>query len=168
MSWNKRYHSTGYDLACDNYDKAPIILSGKEYPKTDNMKKVYISELSRTRETAERLFQKNDFVQTALLNEVPLKSYKDSNKMYPLWLWNFAGRLQWFLQNSRQPESKKETADRAKKLIKMLETRQEDCYLITHGFYMRVLIKELRKQGYQMEKNNLFKISNLDMITAAK
>ena len=49
----------------------------------------------------------------------------------------------------------------------MLEEEQEDCYLITHVFYMRVLIKELKRSRY-LVKNGLAIISNLDMIVAEK
>ena len=168
MLWDKKYNSTTYDLACNKYDECPTVLPSKRYPKIDDTKAIYISELSRTYETACRLFKKRNFSKTALLNEVPLKSFKDTNKMYPLWLWNFMGRLQWFLQNDRQAESKTETIMRAKRMIKLLEGRQEDCYLITHGFYMRVFIKELKKRGYIIKNNHFFGISNLDMIVAIK
>ena len=168
MLWDKKYNSTTYDLACNKYDKCPTVVSSKRHSKIDNTKTVYISELSRTYETACRLFKKRNFVKSELLNEVPLKSFKDTNKMYPLWLWNFMGRLQWFLQNDRQSESRTETIVRAKRLIKLLEEQQEDCYLITHGFYMRVLIKELKKRGYTIKSNNFLGISNLDMIAAIK
>lgn len=150
MKWEKKYNSTTYDLACNKYNECPIVPPGNEYSKIDDAKKVYISELSRTYETACRLFKKNDFLKTVLLNEVPLKSFKDTNKMYPLWLWNVLGRLQWFLQSNRQTESKKKTIIRAKKMIELLEENQEDCYLITHGFFMRVFIKELKKTAVAM------------------
>lgn len=133
MSWDKKYNSAAYDLACNKYDECPIVLPSREYTKIDDSKTVYISELSRTYETACRLFNKSDFFKTALLNEVPLRSFKETNKMYPLWIWNFVGRFQWFLQSNRQEESKKETIIRAKKMIDLLEERQEDCYLITHS-----------------------------------
>lgn len=166
MLWDRKYNSATYDLACDKYNRCPIIFSSKEYFKADNSKTVYISELSRTYETACRIFQKTDFHKTAFLNEVPLKSFRDTDKMYPLWLWNFAGRLQWLLQSGRQVENKKDTVIRARKMIKLLEKYQQDCYLITHGFYMRTLIRELKKQGYKIRKRNIFGISNLDMIVA--
>lgn len=168
MSWDKKYNSTTYDLACKKYDECPIVLPGKEYPKLDNIKTVYISKLPRTYETACRLFKKRNFFKTALLNEVPLKSFTDTNKMYPLWLWNFMGRFQWFLENDRQAESKTETIMRAKRMIKLLEDHQEDCYLITHGFYMRIFIGELKKRGYKIKNTRFFGISNLDMIVAIR
>ena len=168
MSWDKKYNSATYDLACKKYDECPIVLPSKEYPKIDNTKMVYISKLSRTYETACRLFKKRNFFKTALLNEVPLKSFKDTNRMYPLWLWNFMGRFQWFLYNDRQAESKTETIMRAKRMIKLLEDHQEDCYLITHGFYMRIFIRELKKQGYKIKNPHFLRISYLDMIVAIK
>lgn len=168
MTWEKKYNSVTYDLACNKYDESPIVLSDKEYSKKDDAKTVYISELSRTYETACRLFSKEVFIKTALLNEVPLKSFKDTNKMYPLWIWNFVGRVQWLLESNRQAESKKKTIIRAKEMIKLLEENQEDCYLVTHGFFMRVLIKELKKRGYTIRNNNFLGISNLDMIVAIK
>ena len=168
MSWDQKYNSATYDLACSKYDKCPIVLPRGGYPKVDDTKTVYVSELSRTYETACRLFEKSDFIKTALLNEVPLKSFKETNKMYPLWIWNFIGRVQWFIQSNRQEESKKGTITRAKGMIDLLEERQEDCYLITHGFYMKVFIKELKKQGYKIRNNHILGISNLGMIVAVK
>ena len=167
MFWEKKYNSATFDLACDQYDKCPIVLSGTINLKTDNAQRVYISEMSRTYETACKLFKKDDFVKTPLLNEVPLRSFKDTANFYPLWLWNFVGRLQWFLQSDRQVETKRDTVPRANRMIKMLEDRREDCSLITHGFYMRVLIRELKKHGYTV-KNRFGMISNLGMIIAEK
>ena len=168
MSWDKKYNATAYDLACNTYDKSPIILERKSSIKVDSAKPIYISELSRAYETACKIFDKTTFYKTALLNEVPLISFKDTNKTYPLWLWNIAGRMQWFWGNKRQPESKNETILRAKKMIKLLEKQGEDCYIITHGFYMRIFIIQLKKQGYKIRKPRLFGISNLGRIIAEK
>lgn len=171
MLWDKKYSSTAYDLACEHYNRCPIAFFDKGYAKLARAGKVYVSELSRTYETAGRLFDGTDFMKTSLLNEVPLRSFKDTERLYPLWVWNFIGRLQWFLGKSRQPESKEKTRIRARKMIKLLEKGQEDCYLVTHGFYMRVLISELRRCGYRIrgEKNfKSFGISNLDRVVAVK
>ena len=167
MIWDKSYNSTTYDVACKNYDKCGIV-SDKRDIKIDTDKTIYISKLSRTYETASKLFGKADFIKTALLNEVPLKSFKDTEKMYPLWIWNFLGRLQWFLQNERQDEVRRKTQVRAKEMVDLLEKKNEDCYIVSHGFYMRTLVKELKKQGYKIKRNRLFGISNLEQIVAIK
>lgn len=44
---------------------------------------------------------------------------------------------------------------------------QTDCILISHGFFMRTLIAELRRQGFCIGKNGL-SIANLVQITAEK
>lgn len=167
MIWNRKYNSITYDLACNKYDRCSIISRTKEVFEVDHTKTVYISELSRTYETACKLFGNKNFIKTGLLNEVPIKSFTDTKNMYPLWLWNLVGRFQWFLQNKRQPEGKKDTIIRAREMIGFLEENKEDCYMITHGFYMRTLVKELKKQGYKI-KGNIFGIANLDRIFAIK
>ena len=170
MSWRKKYNSVTFDQACAQYDKAPIISSREGCPIEKNDGEVYISELPRTYETANRLFDRQDFYKTALLNEVPLRSFKDTDREYPLWLWCFMGRLQWFLQNKRQPECRKESGGRAEELIRLLEKRGTDCCLVTHGFYLKTFIRELKKQGYRIRYNNfrarMLGISNLERIAA--
>ena len=171
MTWDRKYNSVAYDLACEHYDRCPIAFSDKKYEKIAGTEKVYVSGLSRTYETACRLFDGTDFVKTDMLNEVPLRSFKDTERSYPLWVWNFIGRFQWFLGKSRQPESREQTRIRAKGMIKLLEKRQEDCYLVTHGFYMRVLISELRRCGYRIRNENgirSFRISNLDRVVVVR
>ena len=168
MLWEKKYNSVTYDEACEEYDRCPILFSQTEFFRADDTQTVYISELSRTYETARRIFERTDFCKTALLNEVPLRSFKDTEKRYPLWLWNAAGRLQWLLKSRRQAETRKDTVFRARKTIKLLESHKQNCCLVTHGFYMRILIKELKKRGYKIKKSRHFGISNLDSIVAEK
>ncbi|MBD5476758.1 MAG: histidine phosphatase family protein [Lachnospiraceae bacterium] len=171
MTWDRKYNSVAYDLACEHYDRCPIAFPDKKYAKITGAKKVYVSGLSRTYETACRLFDGTDFVKTTMLNEVPLRSFKDTERSYPVWVWNFIGRFQWFLGKSRQPESREQTRIRVREMIRLLEKRQEDCYLVTHGFYMRVLISELRRCGYRIRREKIirsFGISNLDRVVAVK
>lgn len=168
MRWEKSYDSRSFDRACLEYDKKHIVFEGKENIQIGNREKIYISDLSRTYETACKLFEESNFVKTSLINEVPLKSFKDTSQKYPLWLWNFWGRVQWLLQNKRQPEGMADTAARAKKFIDTLEKDKEDCYVVTHGFFMRAFIKELKRKGYKIKQSKLFKISNLEKIIAEK
>lgn len=42
--------------------------------------RIYISELSRTRDTAEILFPDRDYIASELINEVPLRSSFDTKK----------------------------------------------------------------------------------------
>lgn len=167
MTWKKKYNSAAYDSACQKYDACPVIPASKAVLEEVCNKPVYISELSRTYETGCRLFGEIQFIRTPLLNEVTIRAFTDTKNRYPLWLWNFMGRCQWLLQNKRQAEGKADTVIRAREMIGLLEEKKEDCYIITHGFYMRTLIRQMKKQGYQI-KGSTVRISNLDRIYAVK
>lgn len=161
MQWQKSYNSEGFDSDCKKYDESHIFPIER---CTDDFQVIYISELMRTYETAKYLFGEKEFFKTNLLNEVPLKSFIDSRVKLPTWLWNLAGRLQWLFNSSRQLEIKKETIKRADSLILFLEERQDDCVLVTHGFFMRSLVGTFKKKGYKVIKKKGFGISNLDRI----
>lgn len=169
MQWNKKYSSAEFDRACRNYDTSPIKEISKEFKLKNkyNEAKIYISTLPRTKETAVKVFGENIFYKSELLNEVPLKSFIDTGSKLPLGIWNVMGRLQWFFNNSRQRETKQETEERAKKAILMLEENNEDCYVVTHGFYLKVLLKELEKEGFKIDKRRI-KLKNLEEVVAVK
>lgn len=168
MAWDKSYDSVSYDLACCAYDRCSIQARGRQLPDIDNTRVIYVSELSRTYETACRLFGKREFRKTSLINEVPLRSFTDTTRKYPLWFWNFMGRLQWLLQNERQAEGKKDTLLRAAKMTSLLEKRNEDCTVITHGFYMLSFIRVLKKRGYKIKRDSRFGMKNLERMVAVK
>lgn len=165
MRWKKWYTSKQFDEDCANYDDASIV--PVDVKADSSTATVYISTLKRSRETAEQLFGKKAFVETKLLNEVPLKSFCDCGIWLPLWIWNVGGRLQWLWQSKRQVEGQVATQKRAKKLIKKLLEENQDCVLISHGFFMRTLLKELKKQGFTVAKNKMG-FANLEKIIAIK
>ena len=166
MKWKKWYTSKQFDLDCSNYDLAPLIPFDNEIE--DNTRAdIYISALKRSRETAEQIFERKDFIENKLLNEVPLKSFCNCKFNLPLWIWNIAGRLQWLMQSKRQIEGKNETEKRADALIEELRQRNRDCILITHGFFMRTMIKELKQDGFTIDKSKL-SFANLERVIATK
>lgn len=167
FTWNKRYNSVDYDIACKEYDNSSLESIKKQILFNSN-EKIFISTLKRTHDTAKLLFGDNVFIRDNLFDEVPLKSFKDTDKSYPLWMWNIAGRMQWLTNNTRQIESRKETQERAEKAINIIESIDKDCYVITHGFYMITLIKVLKKQGYKIKRRHSLGINNLEEIRAEK
>lgn len=168
MIWGKKYTSMGYDSACEQYNISDIVPIAERLTNVNSNKIIYISELLRTYETACQLFIRTDFYKTNLFNEVPLKSYKDSTKSYPLFVWHIIGRLQWLFNNHRQLETREQTILRARKAIKLLEEKNKDCFVVTHGFYMKTLLNELKEKGYRIKKTKKFWVSNLDRIVAYK
>ena len=83
-----------------------------------NHQNIYISTLSRSKETAISIFGQIHLRQTGLIDEVPLRSAFDSKIRLPLWFWNFAGRIQWFFNIERQIEGRFNTKKTCKKFCK--------------------------------------------------
>lgn len=167
MEWSKSCTSNEFDLACEEYDKAGI----EEIPEaflSDYTEIIYVSPLSRTADTAKGLFRREKFAVLPTIIEVPLKSFMDTKAAYPLWVWNVIGRLQWLCNSKRQPEGRRATKERANKAIDFCEEKKENCILITHGFFMKTLLKELKKRGYDIKGDNNMMVKNLQMMVAER
>lgn len=168
MKWPKKCTSYDFDKACLEYDISNIE-EIKSFPPIENISgKIYVSPLSRSLNTAKRLFKRTDFFEFSEITEVPLKSFKDTNTSYPLWIWNVVGRIQWLFNNKRQIESRLSTQKRANKVIDICEAESTDCVLVTHGFFIKTLLKVLKSRGYSVKGNTHLKVKNLQIIVAEK
>ena len=85
----------------------------------------------------------------------------------PLLFWNISGRLQWLFNNHRQQECRKDTIYRAEQLVKVLLHNEENCAIITHGFFMHILSDSLKKNGFCISNVRL-QYSNGEYITAER
>ncbi len=132
-----------------------------------NLKRVYVSTLPRSRDTAIEIFGNKDFICTELVSEVPLGSSFDCRMELPLWFWNITGRVQWFLNSNRQAESRKETEARASKFVELLNNDDCESVVVTHGFYMHTLVKEMQKAGFRISKS-MRNYKNGDYVVAEK
>ncbi len=155
--------------AAQLYDTSPIIKE-KAFSIVTSAP-VFISKLRRSRDTALLLFGDRDFIESELFNEVPLMPFARMNIRFPDWLWDIGGRLSWFFSGATQPERKPETRKRADKAIELMESVMEggaeECYLITHAFFMHTLFRQLRKRGYGSDSHSL-KIDNLQRFIFTK
>ena len=152
-TWKKWCTSSEFDEECRLYDSAPI--ENMEDSGDIKASKVYISTLDRSLQTAIRMFGDMSFCKTDQINEVPLKSAFNTALKLPLWFWNVAGRLQWLCNSDRQPETKRQTKDRAEQFVKELINNGEDCILVTHGFFMHTLVAAMKKHGFRPDKTSL-------------
>ena len=152
--WKKRYTSDEFDKACKEYDRFFVERTEPNFPDF-NCKNIYISTLSRSKETAINIFGKGDFRQTVLIDEVPLRSAFDSKIRFPLWFWNFVGRIQWFFNIARQMEGRFNTKKRANRFVNMLCRDGEDAIVITHGFFMHTLLNAFKDEGFRYDKLNV-------------
>ncbi len=162
--WKAWYTSEQFTEACMKYDQAPIMKEGYSIPG-EKYSSYYISALPRTRETAQNIFGEKDYISTDLINEVPLSASFNTGAKLPLLFWNVTGRLQWYFNNRRQKESKLETEKRTKQFVKMLMEKNEDCVVVTHGFFMHTLVAELKKVHFGIENSSL-KYANGECVIA--
>ena len=128
---------------------------------------IYISTFSRSRDTAKGLFAEENLRETALINEVPLRSSLDTEVRMPLWFWNITGRMQWFLNSSRQVEGRTRTRKRAIEFVEILCREESDCAVVTHGFYMHTLLREMKRAGFKTSKS-LSAYKNGEYVVAEK
>lgn len=152
-TWKKWCSSSEFDEQCRLYDSAPIEKMTRA--QDHNVSKIYISTLDRSLQTARMLLGDMEFCSTDQINEVPLRSAFDSGLKFPLWFWNIAGRLQWFCNSGRQLETKRQTRERASRLVQALLNADEDCTIVTHGFFMHTLIAMFKQYGFKADKTSL-------------
>ena len=167
MKWPKKCSSSDFDMACEEYDRSALE-SINVTSLCEVSGKIFVSQLSRSVQTAEILFPNKKYYEMPELGEVPLKSFMDTKKRLPLWMWNILGRVQWYIGSSRQIEKRNRTIQRANKVIDLCECQNEDCILVTHGFFMKELIRTLKNRRYELLGNKQFIISNLQLICAEK
>ena len=153
-NWKNWCTSAEFDEQCALYDRAQIDTNSVD-AVIDDVQTIYISTLDRTLQTARKIFGEMDFKRTPDINEVPLRSAFDTKIKMPLWVWNILGRLQWLTRSKRQSEDEMQTTMRAERFVALIISQNEDCAVVTHGFFMHSLIKALEKKGFKTDNNHV-------------
>ena len=143
-----------FDRECAAYDQAPLKTAVYTIPQGE-FKSIYVSTLPRSRETARLMFPGKDLQESELIHEVPCRSAFDSKIRLPLWLWFLIGRLQWAAGSTRQPEKRRDTENRSRQFIENLCRDGADCAVVTHGFFMHILLRDLKKAGFRTDRSRL-------------
>lgn len=166
--WSKWCNSAEYDKECIEYDVAPIKNGTFKVPEI-RFQNIYISTLSRSRDTAIKIFSKDNltgnFTSTEWIDEVPLKSSFDTGLKLPLWFWNLTGSIQWFMDRPRQTEGRRDTKKRAGLFVELLLEKGVDSAIVTHGFYMHTLLWEMKKAGFRIKGSHIY-YENGDCVVA--
>lgn len=157
--FKKYYHYFEFDKACTEYDNSSV-LRGIEHRTIVNT--VYVSSMTRTHDTSKLLFPNKIPIENKLFDEVPIQSFASLPFPLPTALWFGIGRLQWLFSSKRQPEGKDDTKIRVQKAVDILVANDEDVVLISHGLFMRLLVKELKKRGFILKGKARYR--NLDCI----
>ena len=128
------------------YDNTPLEYSDVELPDVD---KVYVSSQNRAIKTAEYLGL--DFERTDLLKEVETRPFLDTKRKFSKNFWLVIDRVLWFF-NFKHKENRNDTTKRVHQFLEKIED-EESVLLVSHGFFIKVLIYELEKLGYKGDKN---------------
>ncbi len=166
MKWDDRYTPQEYDKACSAYDEADIlpIMNPQE---TGDYERIYVSSLKRSVQTARQMFPSapdSMVTQTSLLDEVPLRAFSNDQKSRPKWVYDVRGRLQWRFGHG-QKETYADTCARADELLELIEKENENAILISHGMFMEVLLRRLKKRRrYEFYRASTFTIAPLEKI----
>ena len=115
--------------------------------------KCYCSTLSRAITTAKEIYT-DEIIQSDLIKEVPVNPIFNSNFKLPYWFWAITSRIAWYFNHNSQEEFKAKTILNAKNFLNSLEKKSKEensqnILVVTHGFFMYTLQKELRKRGYK-------------------
>lgn len=129
------------------YDNSDIIENKFEM---ENIKwdKCFSSDLPRAIKTSETIF-KGEIIKTQLLREVPLSPVYKTNLKLPHRFWCIVARMAWSFQHKSQAETKKDTEKRINEFLNSSDKESDTNMLIVcHGFFMKILERELKRRGF--------------------
>ncbi len=111
----------------------------------------YTSPLPRALETAKQISPENIRILKEL-REIPFRKFHIPILKLPKIFWQFLSRLFWFLNIKKNtPETIKETKKRAEHAVKKIigsSGKSKKILIISHGFFLNFIEKELRKMNY--------------------
>ncbi len=130
------------------YDIAEIVKVNSAI-MTNDFNSCYVSSRKRAIETAQMIYQHPFFITDELV-ETDNRAFFFMKQKVPAILHALTGRIAWFINYHKMPEARKQSNERARRFIaKLLAETNENVLLVTHGFFMQSLRRELKKQGFK-------------------
>lgn len=146
----KKLNSTEFNERMSGYDINPVKPNEIEIDSSE-WDICYASTLSRAQTTANIIY-KGTIITTPLIVEVPLSAFIRIDIKLPYITWLVAGRIAWLFSAKSQSEHKSQTLARINEFLKLIETsRKENILIVSHGFFMKILVGELKKRGFKGE-----------------
>lgn len=153
------YDSRGFEEAVTAELESEIQpWSGRKYDPKDNT--VWIGEGQLALNTAAQIIRPCEPLITPLLNEIPLRAFTDTDRLYPAEKWKRKAAVQRRRADPRQPESRDMVIRRAEALIRTV--RDQNGILITYPLFLAELLEFLRAQGFVVQRTGLLKIQPLE------
>ena len=136
--------------AMSDYDSAPVTPNDLKINNAD-WEICCSSTLPRAVKTAKTIYN-GEIILTDLLKEVPILPFTKKNIKLPSFVWHIGARVAWYRNKTSQPEVRLQTIERVNKVIEMvLSTKYEKVLIVSHGFFMGSLFRELLNRGFKGE-----------------
>ena len=129
---------------------------------------VYVGEGLLALSTADQILQPGIRHTEPLLNEIPVRSFTDTEKRYPAEKWLRRAAAQRKAADPRQPETREEISLRADTLIQKLEAAGKEALLITYPLFLPELLERFRVRGYVIQRSGLSRIQPLEKIVVSR
>ena len=143
----KKLSSTEFDEQMKSYDNSPVRDNNVKLNSND-WDICYASTLSRASETAKSIYQ-GEIISTNLIIEVPLSAFMKTNSHFPSMVWHIGGRIAWLFSFKSQAESISGTKQRIDYFMKIIEeSEHKNILVVSHGFFMKVFVRQLKKRGF--------------------
>jgi len=125
------------------------IKDGKVESSVITWEKCYSSDLPRALKTARQIYS-GQIIETQALRELVLCPPTHRNIKLPVILWLILGRMAWMLSHKSQIESKLMFEKRVSYILEeIILSDDKDVLIVSHGFLMMFLRKELLKRGFK-------------------
>lgn len=153
VNYQKKFFMTSKEFKEweENYNTSGVIRNDVELMgiKWD---RCYSSTLIRAIITAKHVYS-NEILQNDLIRETIIDPIFKSDLKLPYWFWAVGGRIAWYFNHKSQEESKTITNDKARQFLDLLQEEAENegaenILIVTHGFFMFSLQKELKRRGF--------------------
>ena len=157
--------SAGFDEAIHREMNSGILpYTGRRY--NPDGKKVWIGEGLPAADTAKKLLLPCQPVVDPLLNEIPLRPFTDTEKLYPLETWLRKAASQRRHSDPRQPESLEAVIARGEAFID--KAANMESIVITYPLFLEELLRLLRARGYVVQRTGLMKIRPLERFLVSR
>ncbi len=142
------YSADGFAMAMDLYENSPVIRGSIKFNKSD-WDVCYCSTINRAIVTANNIYN-GKVIYSDLIVEVPVTPFTKRKIKLPSFIWHLGGRIAWHKNHHSQPEKRSETLIRIKNFLDEISANNyKSVLVVTHGFFMRVLVEQLIKNGYR-------------------
>ena len=137
----------------------------KKLPWTNG--RVLLADTPAARKTAGICVEGGQLLIEPLLAPVIPAPWTDRGE-HPLWLWREMARLQRGIGSPRQPESRRQLAARAEKLMERLTEEEKDCVLIADPVLTEGLLDRARVRGYTRARTGIFRYQPWERVLLTK